>query len=82
MCIRDSIIMSNNIIGGALLQVSANPKLAGLFDTLLGTEGHEAGSTSLVYATRDFYYYHLLNSLSSLFIKGFIRGLRVEEKNY
>ena len=41
---RPDVIMSNNIIGGALLQVAANPKLAGLFDTLLETEGHEVYS--------------------------------------
>ena len=35
------IIMSDDIVGGALLQVAANPKLAGLFDALLETEGHE-----------------------------------------
>jgi hypothetical protein len=35
------VIMSDEIVGGALLQVAANPRLAGLFDALLATEGHE-----------------------------------------
>lgn len=38
---RPDIVMSDDIIGGALLQVAANPKLAGLFDALLETEGRE-----------------------------------------
>jgi len=36
------IIMSDDLVGGALLQVAANPRLAGLFDALLATdEGDE-----------------------------------------
>ena len=35
------VIMSDEIVGGALLQVAANPRLAGLFDALLATDGHE-----------------------------------------
>ena len=35
------VIMSDDPIGGALLQVAANPKMASLFDALLATEGHE-----------------------------------------
>ena len=35
------VIMSDDLIGGVLLQVSANPRLASLFDALLATEGHE-----------------------------------------
>jgi hypothetical protein len=35
------IILHDNLIGGALLQVSANPKLAGLFDFLLEKDGKE-----------------------------------------
>jgi hypothetical protein len=35
------IILHDNLIGGALLQVSANTKLAGLFDFLLEKEGKE-----------------------------------------
>jgi Trk K+ transport system NAD-binding subunit len=35
------VIMSDDLVGGALLQVAANPKLAGLFDALLATDGHE-----------------------------------------
>jgi hypothetical protein len=35
------VIMSDDLIGGALLQVAANPKMASLFDALLATEGHE-----------------------------------------
>ena len=40
---RPDVVMADDIIGGALLQVAANPKLAGLFDALLETEGHEVG---------------------------------------
>lgn len=39
--VSPDVIMSDEIVGGALLQVAANPKLAGLFDALLATEGHE-----------------------------------------
>ena len=39
--VTPDVIMSDEIVGGALLQVAANPKLAGLFDALLATEGHE-----------------------------------------
>ena len=36
------VIMADDLVGGALLQVAANPRLAGLFDALLATdEGHE-----------------------------------------
>ena len=35
------VIMADEIVGVALLQVAANPRLAGLFDALLATDGHE-----------------------------------------
>ena len=35
------VILHDNLVGGALLQVSANLKLAGLFDFLLEKEGKE-----------------------------------------
>lgn len=35
------VVMPDDIIGGALLQIAANPKLAGLFDALFDTDGRE-----------------------------------------
>ena len=46
------VIMSDEIVGGALLQVAANPRLAGLFDALLATDGHGCTSATPTFRRR------------------------------